>query len=621
MCDTEPEEQKRGHLALARRAGPVRVEGPQDQPDRHAGLRRLRGRGVEAALRVADLAVFVVSAVDGRRGADRGGCGRRAAELGRPPHGLRQQARPRAGRLRPHARPAPRARFGAGVAPLELPIGEEAGFHGRRRPAHRHRLRLRRPTAGTPPATIPDDMEALEHQVHDNLVEGIVVADDELLERYLEGEVPSVDELEHTLAHGVDRRHRVPGGVRLGHRAGRHRPPGRLHLRDRAVPARPPAGRGRGRRHRSSRSTPDPTGQPLAVRVQDASPTRSSASSRCSRCCRARSAPTTTSSTRASGTDERLHGLFPLRGKEHEPVDRASSPATSAAVAKLTGTAHRRHAGPEGHAGAGRRRSSRRRRCSAIAVKARTQADDDKLANALHRLQCTRTRPSSSTRDDETHQTLLRGMGETHLQVTLERLERKFGVDVDTEEVRVPYRETITRTGRGRGQVQEADRRPRPVRRGATCASSRSSGAPASSSSTRSSAAPSPASSSPRCRRASRRRWPTAACTASRSSTCGSTCFDGKYHPVDSSEMSFKMAGSLGLPGGDGQGRRRSCSSRSRRSRSPSRPSYRATCMGDLNSPARPGAGHRDRRRRRAGGHRARCRRRSSCATPSTCGR
>ena len=47
-------------------------------------------------------------------------------------------------------------------------------------------------------------MEALEHQVHDNLVEGIVVADDALLERYLEGEIPSVDELEHTLALGVD---------------------------------------------------------------------------------------------------------------------------------------------------------------------------------------------------------------------------------------------------------------------------------------------------------------------------------------------------------------------------------------------------------------------------------
>ena len=46
-------------------------------------------------------------------------------------------------------------------------------------------------------------MEALEHQVHDNLVEGIVVADDAMLERYLEGEALSLDELEHTLHDGI----------------------------------------------------------------------------------------------------------------------------------------------------------------------------------------------------------------------------------------------------------------------------------------------------------------------------------------------------------------------------------------------------------------------------------
>ena len=47
---------------------------------------------------------------------------------------------------------------------------------------------------------MPDDLAELEHQVHDNLVEGIVVADDELLERYLSGDAISVEELEHTLA-------------------------------------------------------------------------------------------------------------------------------------------------------------------------------------------------------------------------------------------------------------------------------------------------------------------------------------------------------------------------------------------------------------------------------------
>src|SRR5690606_9137555 len=95
-----------------------------------------------------------------------------------------------------------RERLGAGVAPLELPIGREADFRGI--------ADLLTDTAhiyeGGVPHTepIPDEMEALERQVHDNLVEGIVVAEDDLLERYLEGEVPTVEELERALRVGIE---------------------------------------------------------------------------------------------------------------------------------------------------------------------------------------------------------------------------------------------------------------------------------------------------------------------------------------------------------------------------------------------------------------------------------
>ena len=55
-------------------------------------------------------------------------------------------------------------------------------------------------------------------------------------------------------------------------------------------------------------------------------------------------------------------------------------------------------------------------------------------------------------RDEETHQTLLRGTGETHLSVTLEKIQRKFGVNVDTEDVRVRYRETVTGSADAEGK-------------------------------------------------------------------------------------------------------------------------------------------------------------------------
>jgi elongation factor G len=80
----------------------------------------------------------------------------------------------------------------------------------------------------------------------------------------------------------------------------------------------------------------------------------------------------------------------------------------------------------------------------ALAVVPHTQADEDKLATALHRL-ADEDPALRIERNDETHQTLLQGTGETHLQITLEKLTRKFGANVDTEPIRVPYRETITK--------------------------------------------------------------------------------------------------------------------------------------------------------------------------------
>ena len=66
-----------------------------------------------------------------------------------------------------------------------------------------------------------------------------------------------------------------------------------------------------------------------------------------------------------------------------------------------------------------------------MAITAATQADEDKLANALRRLQ--EEDPALVVeRSDETKQTLLRGMGETHLAITIEKLARKFGVEVET---------------------------------------------------------------------------------------------------------------------------------------------------------------------------------------------
>ena len=154
----------------------------------------------------------------------------------------------------------------------------------------------------------------------------------------------------------------------------------------------------------------------------------------------------------------------------------------------------------------------------AVAIKARSKGDEDKLANALHRLQ-EEDLVLRIERNPETHQTVLRGMGETHLSIALEKLARKFGVEVDTEDVRVAYRETITGTAEAEGKLKKQTGGHGQFAVGVAARRTAGRAAPATSSSTRSSAASSPRTSFPRSRRASPRPKSTAARSASPSST------------------------------------------------------------------------------------------------------
>jgi elongation factor G len=130
--------------------------------------------------------------------------------------------------------------------------------------------------------------------------------------------------------------------------------------------------------------------------------------------------------------------------------------------------------------------------------------------------------------------------------VALERLARKFGVNVDTEDVRVAYRETITGTAEAEGKYKKQSGghgqfavwpAGEPTRAGRGLRVRRQDRG----------RRRSPATTSRRSRRASSRRCTPAACTASRSSTCGWSCFDGKYHSRRLLGDGFKMAGSIGF--------------------------------------------------------------------------
>lgn len=77
-----------------------------------------------------------------------------------------------------------------------------------------------------------------------------------------------------------------------------------------------------------------------------------------------------------------------------------------------------------------------------VAIEPKTKGDEDKMGNAMTKV-LEEDPALRLKKDTETHETLLTGMGETHLEITLEKFKRKFGVDVVKKDPRVPYRETI----------------------------------------------------------------------------------------------------------------------------------------------------------------------------------
>lgn len=91
------------------------------------------------------------------------------------------------------------------------------------------------------------------------------------------------------------------------------------------------------------------------------------------------------------------------------------------------------------------------RPCYTVAVFPRSQADLDKMSNVLTRI-LEEDRTLRVARDPETSDTLVSGMGEAHLQIVVEAIKRKHGVDLEIREPRISYRETIRKKAKANGR-------------------------------------------------------------------------------------------------------------------------------------------------------------------------
>ncbi len=197
-----------------------------------------------------------------------------------------------------------------------------------------------------------------------------------------------------------------------------------------------------------------------------------------------------------------------------------------------------------------------------VAIEPKTKADEEKLAASLQKL--AEEDPTFRVRtEEETGQTIIAGMGELHLEIIVDRLTAR----VQGRRQRRPAAGRLPRDhpqhgAQGRGQVRPPDRRPRPVRPRPHRPRAQRAGRAGTSSRTASSGGSIPRDYIPAVDQGIQEAMTTGVLAGYPMVDIKVTLIDGSYHEVDSSEMAFKIAGSLAFKDGGAEGEDRCCSSR-----------------------------------------------------------
>ncbi|MGD0649803.1 MAG: elongation factor G [Verrucomicrobiia bacterium] len=349
-----------------------------------------------------------------------------------------------------------RGAFGKNCIPFELPVGKEAGFS--------KVVNLRT----TPEAEVPAELRDQFKSAHDSLEEAAAEQDDKLLEEYLGGQKLTVDEITNGTRVGVARGATVPIYCGCAEKE-----IGLRQLLDGVTALLPsPIDRGpvsseNGEKIEPKADAPfsgfvfkatvDPYAGHLAyVRVYSGT---------------LRADLDVLNATR--GGKERVPQLLRLQGRTQTVVADAG-PGEIVALAKLKDT----------HINNTLCDPSRKitfppirfpRPVMSFAVHPHTQKDEEKISLALHRL-IEEDATFHMERNPNTKELVISGMGDMHLAVVVDNLKRRLGVNVDLSTPKVDYKETITGRGDGhykhkkqsggRGQYGEAYVKVEPQERG-----------------------------------------------------------------------------------------------------------------------------------------------------------
>lgn len=454
VCDSDPEEVAR-QTTLA--ISPAYVTWEADGAECALTLIDTPGHpdfigGVDTALAVADAAAVVVSAVDGVTAGTRA-VWAAARDAGVPRIVIvTQEDRARADFRRVLA--DLRAAFGENLWPLELPLGEEQDFHAVADVLGEQAL-VYDESGHHHEEPLPAAVEAEEHAAHVSVTEEIVSHDDAQLEAYLDGEEPSAAELTHSLAHEVATGEAIPVLLCSGLTG-----TGVDRVADLLCELSP------GSRDHDSRITVGPASDAEAGTVVNVAPNpdgetvvhvfRTVADPFVGQIAMLKVLsgtlrPSDRLRNATTGADERMPALFRLRGAQHLPAD-ALRTGEVGAVAKLVGSPSGSLLWSRPNGTARPAPLPRRHPVYAVSLTPATQSDDAKLSTALGRLLA---EDQTLVIDRAGGATVLRGLGETHVSVAVERLARVLGVTVTTGPAPVAYRETIARPAQAEGKLKK----------------------------------------------------------------------------------------------------------------------------------------------------------------------
>ncbi len=330
--------------------------------------------------------------------------------------------------------------YGRHVVAEQLPLGSAESFSGYVDLARMTAYRFA-PGAGSAQSAlqeepVPPDVADTANRLHVELLEAMADFDDHLMEELLEGVEPPLDEIERDLCDECSHDQVVPVLVAAGLSGAGVEALVNAIEKWFPSPAQAPFTDAEGRP-----IEPDPAGPVIARIIKTSVHPQSGKISIARILSGTVKADATLSNVNKRDEKARLGGLYRLQGKKQEPIPEAG-PGSIVALGRLESVSTGDVLTSNGHKVL-LPRVPVAEPVFAVAIKPKERIDEAKMSQMMARI-VDEDPALRLERADVTHELLLLGSGEQHVSIAVERLARKYKVEVETAAPTIPYLETIT---------------------------------------------------------------------------------------------------------------------------------------------------------------------------------